>query len=1710
MRRQVILLIMTFVFALLLCGSVSAENTTTGGETGGTIDQITETVGSSQEKTSDSSDQGTEDYKAHSSSYEAQNDSGGLVDPKVLVIHSSTSTKMTNDAARQIMDLINPSQPGYDPNNPETWLVSFDVRTTTQIGAMDPEELKKLIEEADIIISEWLFEPGLSNFRNIIDNNPGILTNKPNKMFITLESQPELTKLSQINGNLLFDGIPDSVIGDTNTRNTILLDLKNNNISRLNNYKATYPQLALWIDLGLYYTSKGTENYNNQFKLALKTFTELNGGTWPSEWNPQPHITLPKETIFRNGEIFTSLEEYFAKYPLDPSKPTVGIAELDSTMIAGNMDHFESLIKELVAKGFNVIPVVGAYSGKQENLPLNIYSAMVKYFVYDPEKDSRETVNHIVTTTEYETNRKKYSYRIDALLSLYHFSLGSGFLDETNALLQNMNVPVFRTMTSTKRTEGEWLASDDGLLWSDTYYQIAIPETQGIIEPILIATTEKEIDPLTGAELVSYKPVPDRIEKLVDRVYNWTLLKYLENSEKKIALVYYNYPPGTSTIGASYLNVPKSILMILNILKNEGYSIENIPADADQLLELMFERGINVANWAPGVLEEMANNPYVILWDVEEYKAWFATLHPVARKQVTEGPVGYIEEITRIGAEYYHNRSDETARDAALKTIETWTKEMISLAETNPEKSTQAIQHINAMSKALINVINNINLDESWNSFYAAKSAFMLLAIPGMTGWGEAPGNIMTIKKNGKDYIVIPGIYFGNIFIGPEPQRGWEGDASKFYHSTIVPPPHNYLAWYAWVNNEFNANAQIHLGRHATFEWLPRKQVALTSFDYSDIMVASTPSLYVYIVDGVGEGMQAKRRGSSVIISHLTPPMKMVTSLYGEFVELKGLVEDYEKTLDDNPLKHEYKEAIKELIKKLNLQVDLGIEDVDNLTDDDIDELHQYLMILQQTIMSFGLHTFGQSWNDSEIVMLATTMVSADGGASDPSLHRLLAQEKGWDYDHLTIDQAEELVNLAQQWIYSVFTGTKTVGELTANTALQNKLLEAVGYANDIKESFNSELGALINGLNGGYISPSSGNDPIRNPDAIPTGKNFYALAENQMPTKVAWALGKKLADMALAQLDTLPEKVAAVVWCVETSRDDGTMVSFVLRMLGIEPTWLSSGSVSRMVATPLTTLLADLNTIRESKGLEPLTERPRIDVVVTTSGLFRDLFPRLLVNIDRSYRVALAASYNTIISEYPELKQSLDYVLETLVAASYTNFKGNDPISQNNVAKYWIELTKLYLNQGLSAEDAGEFGITRIFAPPVGDYGAGVNKPIGQPWTWETRNEVADVYINRMSNVYSERNWGQSYPDLFKELLKGIGTAYHSRSTNLYGVFDNDDYFDYFGGLSMAIERVNGKAPDLNVLYYANPANPQVTPLQQFMLRELRTRYFNPEWIQGMMKEGYSGARQISQKFAENLWGWQVTNPNLIGGYMWDELVDIYLNDKYKIGVTEWFSSGNQVYPMINFMGTMLTAAHKSNDGTGKPYWQANTGTIRQIVNSWASLIHQHGVTCDHHVCGDMVMVEWAMQYMEGNMLSQFKQVMYKATRNAKFATGASDTPGTPGTNPGTPGFNPGTTPGTNYGSNPGTPDQTSTGGSTSQSSASSAGQTSSAGADSGQAQQESGETGEEGQRAYEVAKTEPGVSSETPFVAYAVVGLAAILLLLGAGFYFGPGRKK
>ena len=514
----------------------------------------------------------------------------------------------------------------------------------------------------------------------------------------------------------------------------------------------------------------------------------------------------------------------------------------------------------------------------------------------------------------------------------------------------------------------------------------------------------------------------------------------------------------------------------------------------------------------------------------------------------------------------------------------------------------------------------------------------------------------------------------------------------------------------------------------------------------------------------------------------------------------------------------------------------------------------------------------------------------------------------------------------------------------------------------------------------------------------MPTGKNMYQDQSCELPSQEAFEYGKTLALLTLDGLNDTTEKVIMGIWCVETARDDGALVSSVLYLLGMKPVWTDSPSAGYDVDEDDhdkgVTIGKKIKPMPEYVKLEDL-ERPdnwskkRIDVTVITSGLFRDLYSSQAIILDNAFRVALARSYISIRSNVSaldngeEVMEALDYVMESI--GYYGG--GRESLEDNYVAKHWLEDCLYYLSIGYNATYAGECAITRVFAPPNGDYGAGISKLVSMSWTWNDTSELADFYLGRMGNMYSKNYWGDTNPTVFLRALSNSDTIVTSRNTNQYGVLDNDDFFDYWGGLSMTVEQVSGKTPKMNVLMYANRNNAYSASLEEVMYQEIASRYDNPDWISGMMKEGYSGARYMSNKFFTNVLGWQVTRPTAVTDDLWYRMYDTYYMDKYNLGVTDWLKSGNNAYSFISMSGTMLTAAYEG-------YWNADQATLSNIANTWADLTVRNGVACCDCSCGNIAMMEWAIQYVNPDILAQLLPKLYEATQNPTFMSNSNALP--------------------------------------------------------------------------------------------------------------------
>ncbi|MCQ8905020.1 MAG: cobaltochelatase subunit CobN, partial [Methanothermobacter sp.] len=776
---------------------------------------------------------------------------------------------------------------------------------------------------------------------------------------------------------------------------------------------------------------------------------------------------------------------------------------------------------------------------------------------------------------------------------------------------------------------------------------------------------------------------------------------------------------------------------------------------------------------------------------------------------------------------------------------------------------------------------------------------------------------------------------------------------------------------YLWLQNEFKANAVIHLGTHGTLEWLPGKSVGLSSEDWPDLLIGNIPDIYPYIVNNPGEGTQAKRRGYAVIISHNIPPM-IPSGLYGDLAELADKLSLYKQTTDLQR-KEIITSEIKNLITKLDLDKELSLNYTSQSFDEIVDTVEHKLDELASTLIPYGLHVFGEPLSNDTLNTMVESIVSFDPKNRN-------------------------------------------------NTAFREKIREVLAE--------DHEISALLAALEGRYILPARGADPIRVPDVLPTGTNFYSFDPRCVPDTAAWEIGKKLADDLLSQYYNTtghyPESVGTVLWAIETMNTYGQTVAMVLRLIGAEPIWDKQGRFTGIKVTPLSEL-----------------GRPRIDVLVTISGLFRDTF---------SYTI-----------------EKLDDALRTVMAL-------NESPTDNYLRKHYLEELSRYGN--LSSETANLLAGARIFGDAPGTYGTGVSDLVESTSKWDKQQELIDCYLNHMSYIYGKNVYGLRSSEAFQNKLKNIDTTIQIRFA-MYGILDNDDVYAYLGGLTMAARSVSGKNINVYIADTYSSINPKVETLSNFLSKELRTRTYNPKWIEGMLNQGFSGAHEVSKEIGY-LFGWSAVTPGLVQDWMWQKVAETYVLDPQ---VSSRFKS-LQPYSYASTVAWLLEANRRG-------LWSTDSATLQRLADEYIVAVNEYGVVCCHHTCANLVFNSWVVKLSSLNQAA-----LKKFAASMAAATGKSiDVPGSDVSQPGS--VNEG-----NGVGETGKPDSGSAGneGSASSSSSDAAGESSEVSEQSG--------TSEGSGKAYEVAASSNSASSSNQTPIYAIIGVIGLVCLLGLG-YFHQGRS-
>ncbi|MBF2027714.1 MAG: cobaltochelatase subunit CobN [Oscillatoriales cyanobacterium C42_A2020_001] len=726
----------------------------------------------------------------------------------------------------------------------------------------------------------------------------------------------------------------------------------------------------------------------------------------------------------------------------------------------------------------------------------------------------------------------------------------------------------------------------------------------------------------------------------------------------------------------------------------------------------------------------------------------------------------------------------------------------------------------------------------------------------------------------------IPGIQLGNIFVGIQPARGYDQDPSLNYHAPDLEPTHEYLAFYHWLRSQFGAQAIVHVGKHGNLEWLPGKGIALSNSCYPEVALGALPHLYPFIVNDPGEGSQAKRRSHAVILDHLTPPMTRA-ELYGSLLQLEALIDEYYEAQSLDPARLDrIRDRILQLLEQENLVWELEArrqKSGDKSQETEVRKESQsgesfdswgeilarmdgYLCELKEAQIRDGLHIFGKCPEGTQLRDLIVA-IARSPTPGRIGLTRAIAQTWNLDFDPLAADPTTPLPQLPPLPHLHHPTPPRTIGdclELLEHHAahLVEQLLSTSVSPSPIPYSPSSpplaheltwiathllpalqhthqELTNLLRGLNGEYVPSGASGAPTRGrPDVLPTGRNFYSVDIRGIPTETAWDTGRKAAEALIERYvqdnGEYPKTLGLSIWGTSTMRTGGDDIAEALALLGVQPIW--DGMARRVIDFEIVPL--------------SVLGRPRVDVTLRISGFFRDAFANLIDLFDQA--VAAVAQLD-------------------------------EPATQNPLAAQVQQDCANWQAQGLSFEQAQTRSRYRVFGSKPGAYGAGLQGLLeAQNWTDDA--DLARAYINWSSYAYTKQGMGHSAPEAFEQRLKQMQVVLHNQDNREHDLLDSDDYYQFQGGLAVAVRSLQGKNPQTYFGDHSRPENPKVRRLQEEIARVYRSRVINPKWIAGVMRHGYKGAFEMAAT-VDYLFAYDAT-AGCVEDFMYQGVADAYVFD--------------------------------------------------------------------------------------------------------------------------------------------------------------------------------------------------------------------------------------
>lgn len=1161
------------------------------------------------------------------------------------------------------------------------------------------------------------------------------------------------------------------------------------------------------------------------------------------------------------------------------------------------------------------------------------------------------------------------SIQANAVVNMAHGRLGDYFVE----FMKQKNIPLFSPLNINRLTT-EWESDKQGMNGGFMSQSIVTPEIDGAIRPYVVFGQR-----INKEGLQEVYGIPDRMESFVESVLGYVNLKNKKNSSKRIAIFYFK-GPGQNALTASGMEVVPSLYNLLVRLKNEGYNVGKLPANPQKLAKMIQAQGAVFGTYAEGAYAKFLQSGHPALVTAHQFAGW--TQKALSKKMIKEmnqlygsfpgkymatddgklavarlqfGNVALLPQMMAgVGGDSFKIvHGTDQAPPYTYVASYLWARYAFSAdalihfgthgsLEYTPRK--QVALDSNDWSDRLIGVVPHFyiytigNVGEAMiakRRTYAQTQSYLTPPFKESElrqTYKQLSDAIQSYEKKAtvEQSLKVKAL---TVKMGIARELGLDAkQMNKPYSADEIARVENYA--------EELANEKI-TGKLYTLG---------VPYDNDDIRT----SVYAMATDPIAYGMLAvdklKGRAQEGVEKHkqlfdrlyLSKARNTVTQLLGSasvsdeyicrYVGITPAELQMARKVEAMQAAPDPIQMMMQMADQMGGAKEAKPKKVDHRT---VSELRAAKVSRKKKVPQMSREAFekmeqtgrfpdkmmeaikkGQKWYQEDLKR--AKMAKAGKGKSSQTGRS--SKDKGMMMSKAP-KYTRQQIRLAQ-----------------AITTVEHALQNVGKYSEALRQSPLNEMSSLMNALNGGFTAPSPGGDLIVNPNTLPTGRNLFSINVENTPSEDAWEKAKELCDNTIKMYcerhkGEYPRKVSYTLWSSEFIETEGATIAQILYMLGVEPVRDAFGRVTDLRLIP-------------SKQLG----RPRIDVVVQTSGQLRDLAASRLFLINKAIEMAAYAKGDKY---------------DNLVKAGVT------------------ESERLLVEKGMSPKEAREVSMYRVFGGVNGNYGTGIQEMVTAGDRWDKESQIAEVYMNNMGAFYGdEKNWETFRKAAFEAALTRTDVVVQPRQSNTWGALSLDHVYEFMGGMNLAVRNVTGKDPDAYLADYRNHSNMRMQEVKEAIGIESRTTIFNPAYIKEKMKGGASSASTFAE-IVTNTYGWNVMKPKAIDKEMWDEIYNVYVKDKYHLGTKEFFDKQNPA-ALMEMTAVMMESARKG-------MWKATPQQLKDIAKLHTETVNKYKPSCSGFVCNNAKLRNYIASKTDAASAKEYQQNV-EQIRDAEAAKNSSD----------------------------------------------------------------------------------------------------------------------